>query len=225
MKNFKVGNWINFTNYNVDFLLENNCVISPSAHLSKKIMICLPIHVSPRCQIKDDVKIDKFTFFNWDTVVYPNVSIGAYCSIGRGVQIGLAMHPINWLSTHTFQYNNNWFPEVEELKFDRRLKHMHHQKTIIGSDVWIGNNALINSGIKIGNGVIIGAGAVVTKDVPDYAIVGGVPAKVIRFRFEDSIIRELLETRWWLHNPDKLANLDFNDIYSCLKELKNLNRT
>lgn len=224
MKHYKIGSWVNVDSNNIELLKKNGSVISPSVLLGKNIEFCIPVHLSARSQIKNNVRIDKFTFVNWDSVVYPNVNIGAYCSIGRGVQIGLAMHPTTWLSTHTFQYSDEWFPSVEELKFDRKLQHTHHQRTIIGSDVWIGNNALINSGVKIGHGAIIGAGAVVTKDIPDYAIVGGVPAKVIRFRFEEGVIRELLETKWWLHNPDSLSNLDFNDIYSCLKKLKNLNK-
>lgn len=223
MKTYGIGSWVQLRDQDIDFLRNRGCVISPSAMIAESFSLCLPVHISPRCQVKDNVKIDKFTFLNWDTVIYPNVVIGAYCSIGRGVQIGLARHPVEWLSTHTFQYNNSWFPDVDEMKFERSLRNMHHPKTFIGSDVWIGNNALITSGVKIGNGSIIGAGAMVIKDVPDYAIVGGVPAKIIRYRFEEKIIKSLLATKWWLYNPDKLKHLDFNDISACIRQLQSFN--
>ena len=71
------------------------------------------------------------------------------------------------------------------------------KKVIIGNDVWIGSHALILGGVKIGDGAVIGAGAVVTKDVPPYAVVGGVPARIIKYRFSQEIIDKLLEIKWW----------------------------
>ena len=72
-----------------------------------------------------------------------------------------------------------------------------NNETIIGNDVWIGHGVLIKQGVKIGDGSIIGMGAVVTKDVEPYSIVGGVPAHLIKYRFEKSIIKHLLELKWW----------------------------
>ncbi|MCK5509066.1 MAG: hypothetical protein KAI50_11185 [Desulfobacterales bacterium] len=89
---------------------------------------------------------------------------------------------------------------------------IHRNELIVGHDVWLGSNAIICSGChRIGNGAVVGAGAVVTKDVPDYAIVGGNPAMVIKIRFCDSIIAKLLESEWWL--------LPFEKIKTCRKEM------
>ncbi|MGN1275552.1 MAG: CatB-related O-acetyltransferase, partial [Floccifex sp.] len=75
-------------------------------------------------------------------------------------------------------------------------------RTVIGNDVWIGNNVTILAGVSVGDGAVLAAGAVVTKDVPPYAIVGGVPAKILRFRFDDGTIKELQKLEWWNKNPD-----------------------
>ena len=89
----------------------------------------------------------------------------------------------------------------------KHFAHLPHEdcpKTIIGSDVWIGAHAQIKSGLTIGNGAVVAAGAVVTRDVPPYAIVGGVPAKVIRYRFDEKAIEALMSLKWWEWSDEKL---------------------
>lgn len=219
----KLGGWYQLNEISVEELRSAGAVISPSSFLHESLRLCFPIHLSPRVQIKNNVSIDKFSFLNWDVTVYPNVYIGGYCSIGRGVQIGLAAHPVNWLSTHAFQYDVAWFSRLPAYKnVNRRVKHRHHRKTKIGADVWIGNNAQINAGVSIGHGSVIGAGAVVTKDVPPYAIVGGVPAKLIRYRFPEKIREKLLQLKWWELNVDKLSDIDFSNIENAISQLQQL---
>jgi len=97
------------------------------------------------------------------------------------------MHPINYLSTHLMI---NKFSD--ELVFDTQVK-----KVEIGNDVWIGCNVVVMPGVKIGDGAIVGSSAVVTKDIPPFAIAVGVPAHVIRYRFEEDMIERLLSIKWW----------------------------
>lgn len=119
-----------------------------------------------------------------------HTDIGKYCAISWDTTINAISHPYNNLSISAIAY----VPYVGNFVKERKQK---HQKVIIKNDVWIGANSVIMPGITIGNGAIIGAGAVVTKDVPDYAIVAGVPAKIIKYRFSEDIIKRLLVLKWW----------------------------
>ena len=125
-----------------------------------------------------------------------NTDLGKYCSISWNVTIGATQHPFDSISSHAFTYIKR-FGFVDG---DKRIV----KRTFVGNDVWFGANSIVMPGIKIGNGAVIGAGAIVTKDVPDYAIVVGNPAKTIRFRFSEEQIEELLKSEWW--------NLDYEII-------------
>lgn len=120
------------------------------------------------------------------------LEIGAYCSISRNVQIFLGgNHRTNWVSSFPFP---KFYPELAGLIPSFGVT---KGDVIIGSDVWLCRNCTIMSGVKIGHGAVVATGAIVTKDVPPYAIVAGNPAKVIKYRFEQTTIEQLLASAWW----------------------------
>ena len=127
--------------------------------------------------------------------------IGKFCSLGGELMSGCGEHPVNFIST-----NPVFFSTFTQSGVTFAQKDYCEEKKIItiGHDVWIGARAFIKDGIKIGNGAIVATGAVVVKDVPDYAIVGGVPAKIIRYRFSPEIIEQLLKIEWWNWSIERL---------------------
>lgn len=138
------------------------------------------------------VKMDRYSFCGYDCEII-NATIGAFCSIANDVRIGGAMHPIEWVSTSPVFYKGRDSVRKKFSEFERPLD----KRTTIGNDVWLGGGSFVKQGVTIGDGAIVGMGAVVTKDVPPYAIVGGNPAKLIRMRFDDATIQKILESEWW----------------------------
>lgn len=131
------------------------------------------------------------------------IIIGNFCSIAQEVLILLGgNHSLNWVTTFPF--------EKEPLFFNNRPNNNYESSkgdVIIGNDVWIGRRSIILSGITIGDGAVIAAGSVVTKDVPPFTIVGGNPAKIIKKRFEEDIIKALLEIAWWNFEDNKINQI------------------
>lgn len=135
--------------------------------------------------------IGRYSYLSGFNIVV-NTRIGNFCSIGSFVSICTGMHP-----TSTFASTSPVFYSAHGNTFADREYFPESGKVEIGHDVWIGSNVLIIDNVTVGTGAVIAAGAVVTKDVPPYAIVGGIPAKIIKMRFDDQTIDALLKSRWW----------------------------
>lgn len=134
---------------------------------------------------------------------HDNLKIGKFCSVACGAKFifNCANHSLGSLSTYTFPlFFDEWDLDIKNVADSWDNK----GDIVIGNDVWIGYEAVILSGVTIGDGAIIGARAVVTKDVAPYTIVGGVPAKPIRKRFDDDTIARLLEIKWWDWDKERI---------------------
>jgi chloramphenicol O-acetyltransferase type B len=163
----------------------HSCVISNS-HFEEQISLLPKTHI-------DRSFVGKFTYIGGDSYI-SLVNIGRFCSIGPHLLCGLGEHPTNFVSTHPVFYS----PLKQcGITFSSNTLISERKRVTIGHDVWIGARVYIRDGISIGNGAIIAAGSIVVKDVPDYAIVGGVPAKLIRYRFSEEHIKKLQEICWW----------------------------
>lgn len=185
------------------------------------------INVRPNGNKFDELKmfspnisnIGKNTYSATDLVVQSeNTSIGSFCSIGEKVVLGHGKHPLNFLSTSPYFYFTN-------IKWKREDMPSHDEfwdlePINIGNDVWIGNDVFVKNGVKISDGAIIGAKSVITKDVPPYAIVAGAPAKIIKYRFDENIIKELLELKWWELDDEIIKQIPYDNIEEAIKFLK-----
>lgn len=148
--------------------------------------------------------LSRFTYVSADTKII-NSQIGSFCSIGQEVLIGgLATHPLDWLSSHPAFYSTK---KQANFTFVTKDLIQEQNSVEIGHDVWIGARAMILDNCKIGNGAVIAAGAVVVKDVPAFAIVGGVPAKIIRYRFTPEKIQAIEKSKWWERSLQDIGSL------------------
>lgn len=173
------------------------CLYDSSTTFTKKT------HIRSLSKLRN-VKIGEYSRIGFMCSI-ENSTIGRFTAIGKNCNINLGQHPTNYLTYHSIFYRKgNWgFHDdwVGNIEFETK------QPVIIENDVWIGINCIVMGGITIGNGAIVAAGSVVTKDVPPYSIVTGVPAKVIKYRFSEDIIKRLLEIKWWHLTDNEITNL------------------
>ena len=152
----------------------------------------------------DDVKIGKYSYYKRGTKLM-NCDIGRFCHIGDNCAIGLFGHDTSQVTTYPLKYHfdNSVVDVGQDSTADAVRK---SRQTIIKNDVYIGESVTIFAGVTVGNGAVIGARAVVTKDVPDYAVVAGVPSQIVRMRFSDKIVDDLLDIQWWQWSDDKIKS-------------------
>lgn len=193
------------------------------SHAPKKLSPEPSIH--PSCQIRDceigewtelmaNTRMVESTFGDYSytagdvDIMYTDV--GKFCSIASHVRINPSNHPMNRVTQHhcTYRCEQFGFGPDDQTIFDWRKA----DRCQIGHDVWIGHAAIIMPGVNVGTGAVIGSGAVVTKDVGNYEIAVGVPARVIRKRFDEETIARLLAIAWWNWDRDKLEK-HFQDLY------------
>lgn len=195
----------------------SNAYIDSTAFVSMDSVLDKGVKILKKARV-GNCKIGRYSYIGINSN-FSNTNIGSFCSIGPDVLCGLGDHPIDFVSTYPGFYSNQasgsyWFGHVHDFK--------EQQNTIIESDVWIGAKVIIKGGVHIGTGAIIGAGAVVTKNIPPYAIVGGIPAKILKYRFDENLISLLIESKWWEKNEETLKNLScyFNEPLIFLEKLE-----
>jgi virginiamycin A acetyltransferase len=155
--------------------------------------------------LEDPANFERNVIYHYD-FIGDKLIIGNFCAIASGVKFIMngGSHEVAPLSTYPFGiFGHGWEQIMEGV--DVKEKFPSKGDTVVGHDVWIGLEATIMPGVRIGNGAIIATKAVVTKDVPDYAIVGGNPAQVIRRRFDDATIERLNRVAWWNWNAEKIS--------------------
>ena len=184
--------------------IQNTCEVHSSVYISGSRLEG-EVNVNEACKIYQAHIDGKITIGRYTSIWGPNIkitsileksTIGSFCSIARNVSIQSYNHNINLPSSYHFETNIYGLKRQNELSAKGPI--------IVGNDVWIGAGAVILSGVKIGHGAVIGANALITKDVPPYAIVAGNPGKIIKYRFSESKINELLEMAWWDWSIEKI---------------------
>jgi phosphonate metabolism protein (transferase hexapeptide repeat family) len=174
--------------------------IDPSARVHKSTL-GIYTAVGPRTSMGETIFGDYSYVVNDSSIMY--AEIGKFCSIAAHTRINPGNHPLWRPALHHFTYRSKSYGFTQEDDQDFFQWRRDHKVTL-GSDVWIGHGAIVLPGVSIGTGAAIGAGAVVSKNVPPFAVMAGVPAKVIRFRFDEAVQQQLLALAWWDWPRDKL---------------------
>lgn len=193
-KNKKEGLWI------------ENKKLSKNAILGKKTKIRKGTEIT-------NIILGDYSYVSGPNTYIEDVKIGKYCSIARNVVIGVSGHNYEWVTTSPIIVSSAYGFLQKSIPTPQK------SAPIIGNDVWIGMNVIIMRGVSIGDGAVIAAGSVITKNVEPYSIVGGLPAKHLKYRFDSHIVESLLEIKWW-DWPDHKIKENINLFYDIEKFVK-----
>jgi acetyltransferase-like isoleucine patch superfamily enzyme len=190
-----------------------------------RVLVECPARLS-NAVFSGDCSVGAFTYFNHGAEVN-DAKIGRYCSIGQRALIGPGAHHTHFATTHPIGADPSGVSAGMERSARYRASVMTvatrirapAPATVIDHDVWIGANVVVMSGVHVGVGAIIGAGAVVTRDVAPYAVMAGVPARLVRFRLQRHIQEALLDSRWWARDLSALPMRDYSDPEAFLREI------
>lgn len=177
----------------IEARLRRGCLIRSLGVSYRALMGSYRVETLHQVTIDASSRVGSYTYIGCRTSI-TKCDIGRYCSIANNVSIGQGEHQLHRISTSSTFYSDPWETLTEG-------------ECVIESDVWIGVDTVILRGTRIGFGAVVAANAVVTKDVPPFAIVGGVPARVIRYRFPEEMQQKVLSSRWWEKDHQDAAAL------------------
>ena len=194
---------------------------SPKLRIKKRLRFEVPAVLATGGA--HDLTIGAWSYIQTNFIMWHKVIIGRYCSIAENLVVTPPNHPTHFLSTSTSQYQRAqfgfWMPDDLPIT-PKEVKPYRKPEVVIGNDVWIGRDVTIMRGVTVGDGAIIASGSIVTKDVPPYSIVGGMPAKVIKMRFDRGLVRRMQEAAWWQYDRNDMGGVPFDDPREALKEIE-----
>lgn len=210
--------------YALKAFIRGRSRLSPLAYANRRTVLVGRNRVHAEADVRNSVV--GFASYIGRFSRLPDTVIGAYCSIAEKVELLEYTHPTRaYVSTHPAFFSLAGQAEISfgtRQKFNekRTLSESSEMSLCVGNDVWIGKNVLIIGGVRIGDGAVIAAGSVVTKDIPQYAIVAGVPAKLVRYRFSQSQIEWLCAFKWWNRSEEWIREHaeKFDDIDEFMAE-------